>query len=197
MADFVGMIDKRIDARAMPAEVEKIDAAIRAKYEKPMCVLITDMTGMTSITKKKGIIGFFTSIRQMQRASNPVIRKNGARWVKIDADDLFVVHPSATTLLETARDIRGAIRKFDADEHESMGIAIGLSCGPTLVIGDEELWGDSVNVASKLGEDTAEPGEILVSEEFRKQLAIEGTKADCKPVTEKARKLKFPYFSCK
>src|SRR3954466_2648917 len=50
MAGFVGMIDQRIDARASSADVAKLDAAIKAKYEKPMGVMITDMTGMTTQT---------------------------------------------------------------------------------------------------------------------------------------------------
>ena len=197
MAGFVGMIDQRIDSRASADDVAKLDAAIKAKYEKPMGVMITDMTGMTTQTKKAGIIAFFTAIREMQRTAVPAIQKNGAKWIKIDADDLFVTHTSAKSLLQTARDVQTALAAFNKQEGQSMGIAIGLSYGPTLVIGDEELWGDAVNVASKLGEDTAEAGEILVSEEFLAQLKVEGVKSDCKLVSDKARKLKFPYYSCK
>ncbi len=197
MAEFVGMIDRRIDARKSPAEVETIDAGVRARYERPMAVMITDMTGMTSLTQKSGIIAFFTSIREMQRVAAPVIAANGATWVKIDADDLFVVHPSPKALFATAKQLQAAILKYDADEKQTLSLAIGLAFGPTLVIGDEELWGDPVNVASKLGEDTAEPGEILVSEDFYKALAAEGAKPDCTPVRVKARALKFPYYSCR
>ena len=197
MAGFVEMIDQRIEARRSPEEVAKIDAAIKAKYEKPMAVMITDMTGMTSQTKKSGIVAFFTAIREMQRTAVPAIQKNGAKWIKIDADDLFVIHSSPKALFQTAKDIQTELAKFNKAEGQSMGLAIGLSYGPTLVIGDEELWGDSVNVASKLGEDTAEAGEILVSEEFLTALKNEGAKADCKQVTAKERKLKFPYYSCK
>ncbi len=197
MGEFVGMIDRRIDARKSPSEVEKIDAGVRTRYERPMAVMITDMTGMTSLTQKSGIIAFFTSIREMQRVAAPVIAANGATWVKIDADDLFVVHPSPKALFATAKQLQAAILKYDADEKQTLSLAIGLAFGPTLVIGDEELWGDPVNVASKLGEDTAEPGEILVSEDFYKALAAEGAKPDCTLVRAKARALKFPYYSCR
>jgi class 3 adenylate cyclase len=197
MAEFVQLIDERIDARSSPEDMAKIDATIKAKYEKPMAVMITDMTGMTSQTKKSGIIAFFTAIREMQREAVPAIDKNGAKWIKIDADDLFVVHSSAKALFQTAHDLDAAIAKYNKDEKKTMALAIGLSFGPTLVIGDEELWGDPVNVASKLGEDTAEPGEILVSEEFLAALKAEGAKPECTLVTAKARKLKFPYYSCK
>ena len=39
-----------------------------------------------------------------------------------------------------------------------------------LRIDDNEVWGAEVNAASKLGEDTARGGEILVTDTFRDEL---------------------------
>ncbi|OYW71169.1 MAG: hypothetical protein B7Z37_28510 [Verrucomicrobia bacterium 12-59-8] len=41
---------------------------------------------------------------------------------------------------------------------------IGLGYGPLLRIGDDDVFGPEVNAASKLGEDSAHPWEILVTE---------------------------------
>ncbi len=47
-----------------------------------------------------------------------------------------------------------------------------LLAPPPLQIGTVDLWGQEVNAASKLGEDTAKAGEVLVTDAFRK--ATEG-----------------------
>ena len=50
-------------------------------------------------------------------------------------------------------------------------LCLGIGFGPMLRIGDEDVWGKEVNVASRLGEDTAGSGEILVSEAVRAAVA--------------------------
>lgn len=54
----------------------------------------------------------------------------------------------------------------DKDLHASIGIGYGT----TLLIGDSDLYGSEMNLASKLGEDIARQNEILLTEEAFKQL---------------------------
>ena len=42
-------------------------------------------------------------------------------------------------------------------------VAIGIGYGRVLLVGDDDAWGDEMNIACKLGEDLAERGEDLVS----------------------------------
>ena len=49
-------------------------------------------------------------------------------------------------------------------EHEDFRVCIGIGFGEVLDAGHEGCFGNEVNVASKLGEDTAEPGEILLTQ---------------------------------
>ena len=53
---------------------------------------------------------------------------------------------------------------------EQVLLCVGLGFGDMLVVGDEDVFGAEVNAASKLGEDTAKTGEILVTENFRAHL---------------------------
>ena len=60
------------------------------------------------------------------------------------------------------------LRAFEAVNSilpEDRGIhgSIGIGYGDLLVIGDEDLFGTEMNLASKLGEDLACAGEILLS----------------------------------
>jgi class 3 adenylate cyclase len=43
-------------------------------------------------------------------------------------------------------------------------VSVGIDYGDILLIGGPDYFGDPVNCASKLGEDTAEAGEILVTQ---------------------------------
>lgn len=58
-------------------------------------------------------------------------------------------------------------------EEETVELCVGTGHGRVLRIGDEDVWGREVNVASRLGEDTARSGEILVSEAMRTAVAAE------------------------
>jgi class 3 adenylate cyclase len=53
---------------------------------------------------------------------------------------------------------------------EQIILCVGLGYGHVLRIGDADVWGKEVNAASKLGEDTAKGGEILVTEAVRTAL---------------------------
>jgi len=48
-------------------------------------------------------------------------------------------------------------------ETEPFGVCIGIGYGRMLLSGREGVFGAEMNLASKLGEDTAEPHEILLT----------------------------------
>jgi class 3 adenylate cyclase len=55
-------------------------------------------------------------------------------------------------------------------------LCIGIGCGDVLMLEKEDMYGSEFNLASKLGEDLAERGEILLtSAAFEK---LEGDKQD-------------------
>ena len=195
-AEFEELLDRRI--AAAPAERDAIDADIRARFERRMGVMITDMSGMTELTKKRGILDILSLIRRMQRLSEPILRAHDGQLVKTEADDLFVVHASAKELYAIARELLDAAAKHNAESPEAdpLHICVGLAYGPVLFLGGE-IWGDAVNVASKLGEDTATAGEILPNEDFHAQLRAEGVTPDCSLIPASHRKTSFPYYSCR
>lgn len=193
--EFEGLLDRRIDA-ATPAEVEKIDAEIRARYERRVAVMITDMSGMTGLTRTSGILEILALIRRMQRLADPILRHHGGTLVKTEADDLFVIHESAKSIFTIAKELLEAANRHNKESGgNSLKIAVGLSFGPVIVL-DGEVWGDAVNVASKLGEDTAAGGEILISEEFLAALRAEGVEPACSLIPASHRKAPFPYYAC-
>src|SRR6185312_15874003 len=98
-------------------------------------------------------------------AARPAVQGNGGTVIKQEADNLFAVFETPADALEAALDIfRGfeTINGIVPDDRDIFG-SIGIGCGPTLVIDDEDLFGCEVNLASKLGEDIAGASEILLT----------------------------------
>ena len=62
-----------------------------------------------------------------------------------------------------------AAKKYNVDrtDTEKILLCLGIGFGEVLKIGDDDVFGAEVNAASKLGEDTAEPWEILITEKVR------------------------------
>lgn len=194
--EFQQLLDARNEASVKnPAAVPGIDQRIRERFERPVAVMVTDMAGFTSRTKANGVIDTLSTIRRMQQVGATVIARHGGKLVKADADDLFVTHESPGKLLELARDLVSTLKHEKAFGPDGLSISAGLSYGPALLIGDEELFGDAVNVASKLGEDLAEPTEILATPEFERALAGQTAVAtSCTPATNPKGRL--PYLRC-
>jgi class 3 adenylate cyclase len=60
---------------------------------------------------------------------------------------------------------------------EQLLLCVGIGFGKVLRVGDDDVWGREVNAASKLGEDTARAGEILITEGVRLALGTDSPHA--------------------
>ncbi len=163
--DLYEMIDER-NAAASQAERDSIDARLWQQFGRPVAVLISDMSGFSRVTKSLGIIHFLSMIRRMQKICRPLIEARGGKLVKCEADNLFCAFPTALAATQAAVDMRAAVAA-DAEgrpDYDQIGLSIGISWGEVLDIDGHDMFGDAVNMASKLGEDTAAGGQILLTE---------------------------------
>ena len=151
------------------------DPDIRTKIEKTLwetfgeeqAVFVLDMSGFSRLTRKFGIIHYFSMVRRMQLTTGPIVQSYDGYMVKYDADNCFALFPSplnavnAAIAMQHAFDAANILTPDDLD----IRIACGIDYGKILVVGSEDCFGDAVNRASKLGEDVAEAGDILVTKE--------------------------------
>ncbi len=144
-----------------------IDEQIKARFCRQSAVLITDMDGFSRTTKSKGIIAFLAMIQRQIDLCRPGIRDHGGQLLKVIGDDLFCAFPDAPAAVNAALAMQAAVAEDNETraEDDRLGVAIGIGFGELLHVGDEDLFGDQVNRASKLGEDIATGGEILITEE--------------------------------
>jgi hypothetical protein len=135
-------------------------------------VLVLDMSGFSSTTRQHGIISFLLMIHQMQLICRPVVEQYGGIVVKADADNLFCLFDKVADAVGASEEI---ISRLDAVNsilpmESHLYVALGIGYGKILNIGNEDIFGDEVNLACKLGEDIAGQGEVLLTSAARAEL---------------------------
>ena len=148
-----------------PDRREELTREIEAIFGQDRAVLVLDMSGFSRTTRQQGIVSFLLMIHQMQMVATPSIEKHRGLLVKAEADNLFCLFDDGIDAVRAGSDIVERLNTVNLllPEGRRLYASIGIGYGRILNIGDEDLFGDEVNLASKLGEDVAGPGEILLT----------------------------------
>ncbi len=157
------------------------DAAARAQLESEIwrqygcerAVLVVDMSGFSQLTERHGIVHYLSMVRRMQLTCAPIIHGHHGVILKFEADNAFAMLPSVDAALEAAFELNDAFEAANEATPDELDIRIacGIDHGPILVIEQRDFFGDAVNRASKLGEDLAQPGEVLLTASAASSLA--------------------------
>lgn len=161
--ELFALVDRWADVDADDAE--SVEAEIRRRFEETLAILVLDVKGFSRSVTRDGLLAFLARISHMRNECLPVIDANGGRLVKFVGDDIVAVfdHPDHALVAATTM----AAADFGADpEHPfaAFELSIGIGYGPVLHVPHADLWGDQMNRAFKLGEDTADAGEIMLTE---------------------------------
>lgn len=152
---------------------EAIERSLWADFGCERAVLVVDMSGFSSLSLRHGIVHYLSMVRRMQLIAQPVVSRRDGIILKFEADNAFAMFLDVEAALEAAFELNAA---FDAANRATpdeldIRIACGIDYGPILVIEEQDFFGDAVNRASKLGEDLAAPGEILLAAPAAARLA--------------------------
>jgi adenylate cyclase len=173
MGDDAAELWRLLDARnEHPESLADIDGEIWRRFGRTRAVLVLDMCGFSRLTMRYGITHFLAMIRRLVTIVRPIIAAAGGHIVKTEADNVFATFDDVPEALAAARAIH---RNLDAantflPEDWDLHAGIGIGYGPLLLIGEHDLFGSEMNVASKLGEDVAGRGEILLSVAARERI---------------------------
>ena len=149
-----------------PEQLPAIDAQLTESFERERAIWVLDMCGFSRLTIRHGIIHYLAMIRRMQRTVLPLIEAGHGRLVKTEADNVFATFATVPQALKTARAVHVALARANAvlPEDWDVHVGIGIGYGKLLMIGDDDVYGSEMNLASKLGEDLAEAGDVLLTE---------------------------------
>jgi adenylate cyclase len=150
-----------------------IEAEIWERFGVEMAVFVLDMSGFSRLTQEHGAVHYLSMVRRMNLALDSIIGRNQGKLVKFEADNCFAVFPTVADAVQCGisanMQFEGmnllTIREFD------IRVCIGISHGHFLLVEERDFFGDAVNKASRLGEDIAEPGEILVDKDLSSSLS--------------------------
>jgi class 3 adenylate cyclase/tetratricopeptide (TPR) repeat protein len=105
-----------------------------------------------------------------QRAARTVVARFGGRIVKAMGDGALAEFSSSEMAVRSAHALLAAFaRAADDDGLRTSGLRVAVHVGDVAATDDGDLYGDGVNVASRL-QSAAEPGEVWVSEDVWRQL---------------------------
>jgi adenylate cyclase len=160
-----------------PAKRQEIESTLWKEFGYQKAILIMDMSGFSLLTQKYGIVHYLSMVKRMQITSEPIIERHHGDVVKFEADNCFAMFDDVLPAVQAAVALNTAFDALNEYTHEPFDIrvSIGIDYGDVLLIGGPDYFGDTVNRASKLGEDVAGPGEIYIAETaFRRIPALAG-----------------------
>ncbi len=200
---YVSASEDRLDAlirqRLTPgANKEQVDQRIWDLFGEEWCVMFTDLSGFSRGVAKFGIIHFLQTIHEAERIYVPIIEENDGILLKVEGDSYLVIFRNVAKALQCGVAMQRASRVYNETHppEEQLLVCIGLGFGRVLRIGDTDVFGAEVNAASKLGEDMADPYEILITAATRRAAPAAGDLGfeelpDAPPGSEGAFRVKY------
>lgn len=161
-ANLERLLNQMIDR---PDESGEINRTIDEVFGQDKAIMVLDMSGFSRTTQKHGIVSFLLMIHQMQLIARPCIENRRGLVVKAEADNLFCLFDTVADAVHAAQEINlslTSVNKLLAEDRR-LYVSIGIGHGRVLNIEDKDLFGDEVNLSSKLGEDIAERGAVLLT----------------------------------
>jgi class 3 adenylate cyclase len=178
-------LERLIRARLEPgADKERIDAHIWDLFGEDWSVMFTDLSGFSRRVAEFGIIHFLQVIYESERLLVPIIEEHDGILLKVEGDSFLVIFRNARKALRCSIAMQASLEAANVGRapEDRVLLCVGLGAGRVLRIGDADVFGAEVNAASKLGEDTAKSGEILVTDAFKNLCeGIEGVEWDALP----------------
>jgi adenylate cyclase len=158
------------------ARMREVEQQLWERFGATKAVFVLDMSGFSLLSRRYGVVHYLSMVRRMQLTAEQVIVDQGGEVVKFEADNCFAAFPDVASAVGAGIALNRTFHRINqqtADEYD-IRIAIGIDFGRILLIGGPDYFGDPVNTACKLGEDTASAGEILLTQRAYEQLPSQG-----------------------
>ena len=105
----------------------------------------------------------------LQALSRETVRRYEGRIVKFIGDAVLAEFPSTALAVQAGAALSNAYLERSAATGHSHRLTVGVHVGDIAVSSEGDLYGDTVNAAARIQE-TAEPGQVVVSQDVWRQL---------------------------
>jgi len=149
-----------------PEQRKRIEAMLWQEFGATKAVFVMDLSGFSLLTQKYGIVHYLAMVKRMQLATTPIVKKHGGEVVKFEADNCFAMFPDVLPAVQAGIELNHTFDRLNRHTEPpfDLKVSIGIDYGAVLLIGGPDYFGDTVNSASKIGEDIARPGEIYITQ---------------------------------
>jgi class 3 adenylate cyclase len=127
-------------------------------------VVFTDTADFTIRTAKDGILHFLMIFDRFVERAEDVVQRSGGDLVKVEADSLLLGYDEAAAACAGVEALESLLARTNRSlpVNERLRFSYGIGYGDVLDL-DQDMFGLEVNLASKIGEDLARPGEALLT----------------------------------
>jgi class 3 adenylate cyclase len=167
---FIYLLEKRNESNK-----RAIDKKIWDLFGNQYAIVFTDLCGFTKLSSEKGIIESVAKIYYMFKLLFPCVEKHNGILLSTVADSMLVIFKNLNNAVKCSI----AMQQISCENE--IELCVGVGYGKILKIGDADVFGAEVNIASKLGEDVANKDEILVSENVYKKIK---NKYECEKIED-------------
>jgi len=159
-----GSLDTQ-DISKFLAKREELDRAVKAKFQRVLTVMFTDLKGSTAIAEASGDIAVRAMLKRYHDLCLIAVNRHGGTLVKTIGDGSLSHFEDASAACRAASDIQRGMEEINlAKTYKTVLLArIGIHTGEC-ILEKNDIFGDVVNTASRF-ESSANPGEILISED--------------------------------
>jgi adenylate cyclase len=170
MSDLIGPSRDRLqkllkEYNEYPERHQEIDTRIHDEFCKAVSILVIDSCGFSRSVRQHGIVNYLARLERLARVVVPIIESHGGRVLRVEADNIFALFADTKSAVACAAEVQQhvEIANEPLPAASEIYIAIGVGYGRILLVGEDDAYGDEMNIACKLGEDVAEQGEILLT----------------------------------
>jgi adenylate cyclase len=159
LTDYLRKRKKRTAARRPELDGKSFPQLFRKRG-----IVFTDTADFTLRTARDGILHFLMVFDTATSVCQKVVKRTGGETVKVEGDSLLLRYDDANDAVRSVLALDEAIQAYNRGqpENEQVHFSYGIGFGDVLDT-DDDMFGLEVNLASKLGEDLAEPGEALLT----------------------------------
>ena len=160
-----------------PAVADEIKRSgqVQARKFDNLGVLFADIAGFTQFASRLPPDALVLVLDEIFSSFDVLVQRHRLEKIKTIGDAYMVVSPGRIdALCRLALDLRAALERYNQANGTGLALRIGLHAGPAVagVLGIQrylyDVWGDTVNVASRL-ESGGRPGGIHVSDAVVRQ----------------------------
>lgn len=150
---------------------ERVDRLINGRHVCDVVVMMCDSSGFSRKTHAYGILQFLSVMTHCYDRLIPILEKEGGLCLSHNADNILALFPSERSAVDAAVAMHRwlLVRNEGLEEKDQFNICIGIHKGPVVRL-KENVFGATVNVAARIGEDLAGRDEIIITGRTAKAL---------------------------